>query len=155
MSDERWGYASSKHAESWTGCCLTQDEAIAEGRATYCCEPFWIQSGHLVPLEAVMPDVDDIIDTMRDRACDEAGEVAEEFPDVSQAAKDELADLLMDWGRKYCEPEFWVADGDSFEVLATGESHEWTTDGCHSNVFCRRCFVSAPAPAPSGGSDGR
>ena len=119
MSDERWGYASSKDAESWTGCHLTREEAIEEGRDHYTYpkeyghtyDGFWIHSGHVVPLEAVMPDVDDIIETMGERAYDEAGEVAEEFPDVSNEAKTELEELLRGWCEKYARPTFWVADG--------------------------------------------
>lgn len=118
MSEIRWGYATDKHSESWTGCCLTRDEAIEAGRAEYAddseeggCAPFWIHSGHLVPIEAVMPDADDIIETMGERAYDEAGEAAEEYPDVSEAARIELGDFLRGWVEKHAKPDFWVADG--------------------------------------------
>ena len=30
-------------------------------------------------------------------------------------------------------------------------AHEWTTDGCHANVFCRKCYVSAPPEAEKRG----
>lgn len=117
MANERWGYADSRDAESWSGVCLTREQAIAKGREHYSFlngrgyDGFWIHSGHLVPLEAVMPDVDDIIETMGERAYDEAGEVAEEYPDVTAEAKAELEELLRGWCEKYARPTFWVADG--------------------------------------------
>lgn len=30
-------------------------------------------------------------------------------------------------------------------------AHEWTTDGCHANVFCRKCYVNAPPEAAKRG----
>lgn len=119
MSDIRWGYARSRDAESWRGCCLTKQEAILEGLANFANdEPFWVHSGHLVPLDAVMPDADDLLETMGERAYDEAGEVAEEYPDVTNEAKVELDGLIRGWCEKYARPNFWVADGEAEFVSA-------------------------------------
>lgn len=134
MSDERWGYASSKDAEAWTGACRTRDEAIKEGSSHFSFllefggryDGFWIHSGHLVTLEMVLPDVDDIIERMGEQAYDEAGECAEEYPDVTNEARIELEGLIRGWCEKYATPTFWVADGEAEFI-----------------------------PAPSGGSDDR
>ncbi len=101
MSNIRWGYASSEDAESWRGCCLTREEAIEEAIDEYRDEDgydgFWIHSGHLVSVETVMPDVDDLLEGMGERAGDEAGEVAEDYPDVTNEARIELEELIRGW----------------------------------------------------------
>ena len=130
MSDERWGYADSRDAESWSGVCLTREQAIAEGREHYSFlngrgyDGFWIHSGHLVPLEAVMPDVDDLLESMGERAYDEAGESAEGYPDVTNEARTELEGLLRGWCEKYARPEFWVADGEAEFIPGAGKEGE-------------------------------
>ena len=120
----RWGHASSPDAEAWHGMYETREEAITDGRQDYSGDDYWITSGHLVPLEAVLPDVDDIIDTMACRASDEAGECAEEYPDLTLAAKAELAELLYAWGEKYARPQFWVADGEPEHISLATERGE-------------------------------
>ena len=135
MSEERWGYASSKDAEAWTGVCLTRDEAIKEGLEHYGYlseyggkwDGFWIHSGHVVPLEAVMPDVDDIIEMMGERAHDEAGECAEEYPDVTNEARNELEGLIRGWCERYATPTFWVADGEAEFIPAPAPSAKETS----------------------------
>ena len=132
MSSERWGYADSKHADAWEGAHLTREAAIAEGRAhhsflteagrTY--DGFWIHSGHVVPLEVVMPDVDDLLESMGERAYDEAGESAEGYPDVTNEARTELEGLLRGWCEKYARPEFWVADGEAEFIPGAGKEGE-------------------------------
>ena len=112
MSEIRWGYALSRDSEAWQGECKTRMEAILEGYATYCGDPFWIHSGHVVPLEAVMPDVDAILEQAGEQAYDEAGEVAEEYPDVTNEARIELEGLIRGWFEKHARPTFWVADGE-------------------------------------------
>jgi hypothetical protein len=52
-------------------------------------------------------DADDVIETMADRAYDIGGEYAEGFPCVSQAARDELNDLLSGWLEKHCIVDFY------------------------------------------------
>lgn len=121
MSDIRWGYASSKDAEGWTGCYLTREEAIEDGRSDYSYltehgrqyDGFWIHSGHLLSVETVLPDVDDLLERMGETAYDEAGEVAEDYPDVTNEARIELEGLLRGWVEKHALPTFWVADGEA------------------------------------------
>jgi hypothetical protein len=116
VSDIRWGYASSKDAESWSGCCLTREQAIDEAIDEYRDEDgydgFWIHSGHLVAVETVMPDVDDLLEGMGERAGDEAGEVAEDYPGVTNEARVELEGLIRGWIERHAKPGFWVADGE-------------------------------------------
>jgi hypothetical protein len=53
-------------------------------------------------------DADDIIERMGERAYDEHGECAEDFPDdVSKEAKDELTAFLVAWADKHCEARFY------------------------------------------------
>lgn len=127
MSDDtsiRWGYASSPDAEVWSGMYATREEAIDDGRNHYGGDDYWVTSGHLVPLEAVLPDADDIIETMSSRAYDEAGECAEEYPDVTNEARVELQGLLRGWCEKYARPNFWVADGEPEHISLASERGE-------------------------------
>ena len=124
MSEIRWGYASSRDAETWTGAYETRKEAILDGLADYCGEGFWIHSGHLVPLETVLPDVDDLLERMGEVAYDEAGEVAEDYPDVTDEARIELEELLRGWCEKHARPTFWVADGEAEFIPALAAPSE-------------------------------
>lgn len=54
-------------------------------------------------------DADDVIQTMQDRAYDEAGEHAENYAEnVSDEAVKELNDFLSAWINKYASPTFFV-----------------------------------------------
>jgi hypothetical protein len=55
-------------------------------------------------------DGNDVIDTMADRACDFAGEHAEDYPAVSDDARAELDQLLSDWIDKYAPPHFFQVE---------------------------------------------
>lgn len=63
--------------------------------------------------EAVRPsplsfvDADDICEMLAERACDCHGEFAEDFPDASKEAKDELDELLRAWCEKHCQITFY------------------------------------------------
>jgi hypothetical protein len=52
-------------------------------------------------------DADDIIDRMGERAYDEHGEFAEDFPDVTAEAKAELTAFLAAWADKHCDVRFY------------------------------------------------
>lgn len=64
--------------------------------------------------EAIRPepsqliDADDILTTMGERAHDIAGEHAEDYPDVSKEAEQELNALLAAWIGKHASPSFWT-----------------------------------------------
>lgn len=52
-------------------------------------------------------DVDSVLEQMGERASDDCGESADDYPDVSKDAKRELEDALKAWARKHCTPRFW------------------------------------------------
>lgn len=52
-------------------------------------------------------DIDCIIDQMGERAMDEVGDPASDFPDVSSAARDELRQMLSEWANKHCDVSFY------------------------------------------------
>jgi hypothetical protein len=52
-------------------------------------------------------DADDVIERMAERAYDEHGEFAEDFPDVTDEAKAELTAFLAAWADKHCEVSFY------------------------------------------------
>lgn len=52
-------------------------------------------------------DADDVIEMMGDRAYDECGESADNYPDVTKEARDELDALLLAWMEKHAKPTFY------------------------------------------------
>jgi hypothetical protein len=50
---------------------------------------------------------DHVIGALGEAAYDEAGEHAQDYPDVSEEAKAELQTLLDAWVTKYCTPTFY------------------------------------------------
>ena len=112
-----WGYSTSEYPEIWNGNCDTREEAIAEGRAEFGGDEFWICDG-------TQPDTDrfinarGIIETAGQLAYDEAGDGAVEWPDVSKEAEKELDRLLAKWTRKHCPIHFWICDGKPERVPA-------------------------------------
>lgn len=67
---------------------------------------FRAEAIHPEPKELI--DVEDIIETMGERAYDIAGEHAEDYPDVSEAAEQELTDFLAAWIAKHVAPTFYT-----------------------------------------------
>jgi len=64
--------------------------------------------------ESVRPEVKDFINTldvienMGERAYDIGGEYAEDFPDITKEAEQELESLLIAWAEKHCTINFWT-----------------------------------------------
>jgi hypothetical protein len=111
MSTERWGHRNDDCPERWFGSFATRDEAIADGRDHhYGDEGFFISSGTQRSAEEFAPTADDIIELMREQACGEAGEAAEEFPDVSPEMRSELEKFLTAWASRL-ECRFWTGTG--------------------------------------------
>jgi hypothetical protein len=52
-------------------------------------------------------NVDDVLEMMGERAYDECGESAENYPDVTKEAREELDALLMAWMEKHAKPTFY------------------------------------------------
>jgi hypothetical protein len=110
--DECWGYSGSRDAEWWTGSLATREEAIAEALAELEEDVVWIYKGWKPAAAHFFPDADDLCETAAERASDEVGDPAEEYPEVSDEAKTELNALLEAWAEKHiATPRFWIGDG--------------------------------------------
>lgn len=68
-------------------------------------------------------DVGDILEQMQERAMDDCGESAEDYPNISEAARQELQEFLGTWARKYCVPSFYAVENVS-EYVLTAEDIE-------------------------------
>ena len=122
-----WGYAVDEHPETWSDHCASREEAIAEGmrelqaqRDACSDEPlteFWIMNGAHPDPAASVPDVEHILDNMNAYALDNWGDVAEDFPAVSDEAQTELANILKTWARKYAQPRCWIAEGTAERIV--------------------------------------
>ena len=55
-------------------------------------------------------DADNVLEMIGERAYDDAGELAEGYPDVSDDAKTELNTFLEGWLKAHCQPPFWRVD---------------------------------------------
>jgi hypothetical protein len=119
MSDDLvWGHASERSPEQWQGTFATREEAVADGRTEYAGD-FYVVSGHLRSATEFFPDADWIVEDAGNRACEECGEVAEDFPEASPEALKELDALLTAWVEEHvAEVRFWTADGDGELVRA-------------------------------------
>jgi hypothetical protein len=107
-----WGYAEHDEAERISGRCASRDEAIVEAFTEHVdLGEMWIYSGAEVDPFTLVPHATEIVELMGERASDNCGEVAEDWPDVSDEAKKELNDLLAAWVRKNAPARFWMADG--------------------------------------------
>jgi hypothetical protein len=110
---EVWGYGDGDYAETWHGMEGSRDEAIAEG-ANYYGEgvAFWIVRGRLCHPAEFLPDADDMLETAAERACDNVGDAAEDWPPTP--SKDALAELnmfIVAWAEKHCPCRFWMQEG--------------------------------------------
>lgn len=120
-----WGYSQCDAPEWWDGACPSRDEAIAEGMAEYDGEPFYIVKGAWADPATYALDADDILEHMGERAYDDAGECAEEWPPaVDAAAKEELTAFVAQWTRKHCNARWWTATADAERVEPEEEDSE-------------------------------
>ncbi|WP_250501938.1 hypothetical protein [Caballeronia sp. AZ7_KS35] len=71
-------------------------------------------------------DADDVIEMMGERAYDEAGEWADNYPDVTPEAKAELDALLLAWMEKHAKPSFYTVVN-AHEYTVTAEDLEGRT----------------------------
>lgn len=65
-------------------------------------------------------DASDIIDMLSERAYDNLGECAEDFPNVSKEAIKELNDFLKDWIRKHDSTPYYIVKNVE-EIILTQE----------------------------------
>jgi hypothetical protein len=54
--------------------------------------------------------VDRVLDDLNDRAYEEAGDTAEDFPDLPKEKQDELAKLVGDWLDANVQLRFWSVE---------------------------------------------
>ncbi len=107
----QWGHALTQFPDRWWGAHESKEAAIANGRATYIGESFWIASGYVPATDSFLPDVDWVLDQMRDAARERAGEAAEDYPDVADAGRVALERALAKWAAAHAAVEFWCATG--------------------------------------------
>jgi hypothetical protein len=55
---------------------------------------------------------------MKDAACAEMGEVADEYPDVTKEAENDLTALLRAWVDKHVSMRCWTATGTAEEITS-------------------------------------
>jgi hypothetical protein len=66
-------------------------------------------------------DANDVIETMGERAYDIAGEYAEDYPNVSEEARQELDQLLEDWMNKHAAPTFFTVSDIQSHILTESD----------------------------------
>jgi hypothetical protein len=70
-----------------------------------------------IPVVNNLIDIEDILEMLGERAYDNYGECAEDFPDVSEKSKKLLNNYLKKWIDKYCTITFWtVKGGESYTI---------------------------------------
>jgi hypothetical protein len=108
-----WGFSGSQDSERLHGPHDSRDEAIAAGRAYFGADqPVYVwPCAYPGPAEFV-PSASDIIERMGEAAGDNYGEIAADFPEVTDDGKVALDALLEAWADKHVTNSFWVAIGD-------------------------------------------
>lgn len=108
-----WGHMLCIDGERYEGCLETREEAVAEGIDAYGGEPFYVIEGEVPHASRFLPSALNLIEAMNESARDEAGDCAEDFPDVGKDAEKELDDLLRAWASKHIpNVPFWIGIGD-------------------------------------------
>lgn len=116
MGKTAWGYSNYYNPDRWEGMHTTREEALRYAQADYPGCVVYLSKGRVPEPDEFIPDVDYLMEQMSERAQDEAGEAAEEFPGVTNEAKTELEGLLRAWCRKHVKVNFWVSDGEPERV---------------------------------------
>ncbi|WP_223466175.1 hypothetical protein [Pseudomonas sp. GL-RE-26] len=118
-------YAYSNNGEEWTAdwCSfLSQNDEFAPGDECQRGEVHYADPAEFV-------DSDAVIDAMANNAASsDLGEWADDFPNVSADAKQELEDLLDAWARKNCDCTFYrVKNIETFTISAEDLDQETVT----------------------------
>ena len=66
-------------------------------------------------------DADDIIELIGERAYDVGGEHADDFPNVPEQAKRDLAEFLEGWQATHCVPNFWSVRNEKEYTLTAAD----------------------------------
>ena len=105
-----WGYASDHEDESWFGCCSTREEAIAEAPGVlelHTGDAFWIAQGTYPDLGLRIPDLQLILDHIRESLADVANVDGQEIK-VADGAGAALNEALERWARSFLSATKWV-----------------------------------------------
>lgn len=103
--DQCWSIDECDFSHATLGDLLDCNDEIEAGAVVYVGTPVRNAPSMFVD------DADNIIERMNERAYDEHGECAEDFPDdVTKEAKDELTAFLIAWADKHCEARFYSVD---------------------------------------------
>jgi hypothetical protein len=80
-------------------------------------------------------DADDVIDLMKDRGCDIAGEYADDFmADITDEAKSELSELLKTWMEKHVTVDFFSVHNINEYTLSEDDLLETQQPNLHSSA---------------------
>lgn len=99
-AEECWSI-DEENFNARTLCELIDNHDLAAGTVVFRAEA-------LHPAAKELIDVEDIVETMGDRAYDIAGEYAERYPDISKEAEQELTNFLAGWIAKHAAPTFYT-----------------------------------------------
>lgn len=78
---------------------MSGSEELCAGRIVY--------FGETVEPRRVWVDAASVLEDIANRAYDDGGEHAEDFPDVAPEAAAELDAFLSEWQQKHCVPTWW------------------------------------------------
>lgn len=99
---------------------LLDSSDLQVGDTVYFGEPFRAGIDHFF-------DVDHLLNGVGERAYEDYGECAEDYPSVSDEAKAELQGFLTDWARRHCAPCFWRVENVRSRVLTAADFDEGAT----------------------------
>jgi len=105
-----WGWTEDPNTR-YHGEHSTKEGAIEEARVECGGRVFYVAEGHCPDPSSYVPDADFLIEMMNESACGECGDAAEDWPDVSNEAEQELTELLVDWARRHCPISFYLVEG--------------------------------------------
>lgn len=129
MSEKVWAYASTQDSDGWDIHKGTREEAIVaalayfEGHETiYLCE-----ARRCIPSEFV-PDAEDVMEIMTERAYNLVGEASDEWPGLSpdSPACRDLEAYLHLWANAHCSPcNFFSLEGEPEKI----DRKDYSPDG--------------------------
>jgi len=100
--EKRWSVDGLNFKYETLGDLILDNKQNLEGREhVYVAEVY-------VPFASDFVSADDVLDGMLNRAHDECGRDAEDFPDATPAAIAELEEYLSAWADKHCPVRFYA-----------------------------------------------
>jgi len=106
--DVGWFWAESPDDEHYQGPCATREEAVAKARSD---GASFVGRGVRPDASTYMPDAKDVLEMAAQQADDTVrGDLAQDFPDVTKEAKQELDNLLAAWAEKHLRATWFLVD---------------------------------------------